>query len=105
MAPGAATTREVEMRSRYQRRLLCTCAGGLLLATGGATAAVPESPDPILIVVNNWTSQIVLAEVLGEILKGVGYNVEYKPSDTQLQYTAMGNGDMHVQVEVWEGTM
>ena len=93
------------MRVHHQRLLLGSCLGGLLLVAGGATAAAPESDDPILIVVNNWTSQIVLAEVLGEILESVGYNVEYKPSDTQLQYTAMGNGDMHVQVEVWEGTM
>ena len=51
---------------------------------------MPESPDPIQIVVNNWTSQIVLAEVAGKLLQKMGYNVEYKPSDTQLQYTAHG---------------
>lgn len=91
---------------RLNRRVLASgCAISALLAVGAAQAAPPESEDPILIVVNNWTSQIVLAEVAGEILKSVGYSVEYKPSDTQLQYTAMGNGDMHLQVEVWEGTM
>ncbi len=81
------------------------CAVSALMALGAAHAAPPESEDPILIVQNNWTSQVVLAEVAGEILKSAGYNVEYKPSDTQLQFTAMGNGDMHLQVEVWEGTM
>lgn len=75
-----------------------------LLAAGAAEAAVPESPDPIRIVVNNWTSQNVLAEVAGKLLERMGYNVEYKPSDTQLQYTAMANGDMDFQVEVWEGS-
>ena len=31
-----------------------------------AHAAVPESTDPILIVENNWTSQLVLAKVVGQ---------------------------------------
>jgi glycine betaine/proline transport system substrate-binding protein len=70
-----------------------------------ANAAVPESNDPIKVVVNNWTSQLVLANISGILLETMGYTIEYKPSDTQLQYTAMANGDMHYQVEVWEGTM
>lgn len=91
---------------RLNRRILAAgCAISALLVTGAVSAAPPESDDPILIVVNNWTSQLVLAEVAGEILKSVGYDVEYKSSDTQGQYRAMGIGDMHLQVEVWEGTM
>jgi glycine betaine/proline transport system substrate-binding protein len=85
--------------------LAATCLVSTATIVGAANAEVPESEDPIKVVVNNWTSQIVLANVTGELLKEMGYNVEYIPSDTQLQYTAMGNGDMHVQVEVWEGTM
>ncbi|MEX2647692.1 MAG: ABC transporter substrate-binding protein [Alphaproteobacteria bacterium] len=68
-------------------------------------AEVPESSDPIRIVLNNWTSQNVLANVAGQLLERMGYTVEYKPSDTQLQFTAMANGDMDFQVEVWEGSM
>ena len=92
------------MRGVTNRFLLSSALGLALLAAGGARAAVPESPDPIRIVVNNWTSQNVLAEVAGKLLQQMGYNVEYKPSDTQLQYTAMANGDMDFQVEVWEGS-
>jgi glycine betaine/proline transport system substrate-binding protein len=69
-----------------------------------SNAAAPESSDPIKIVTNNWTSQLVLANVVGMLLQKMGYNVEYKPSDTQLQYTAIANGDMDFQVEVWEGS-
>lgn len=68
-------------------------------------AAVPESKDSILVVTNNWTSQLVLANVVGSVLQKMGYNVEYVPSNTQLQFTAIANGDMHFQVEVWEGSM
>ena len=69
----------------------------------GAWAA-PESTDPIKIITNNWTSQLVLSNVVGQLLQQMGYNVEYTSSDTQLQYTALANGDMDFQVEVWEGS-
>jgi glycine betaine/proline transport system substrate-binding protein len=85
--------------------LLAAGAMGMGLMSAPADAEVPESTDPILIVTNNWTSQLVLANVVGDLLKKMGYNVEYKPSDTQLQFTAMASGDMHFQVEVWEGSM
>ena len=82
--------------------VLAACFG---VASATAMAGVPESKDPIKIILNNWTSQLVLANISGDLLKKIGYNVEYKPSDTQLQFTAMGNGDMDYQVEIWEGTM
>jgi len=69
----------------------------------GAFAA-PESTDPIKIITNNWTSQLVLANVAGQLLQQMGYNVEFVSSDTQLQYTALPNGDMDFQIEVWEGS-
>jgi glycine betaine/proline transport system substrate-binding protein len=67
-------------------------------------ANAQDSTDPIKIVTNNWTSQLVLANVVGQILQSQGYNVEYKSSDTQLQYTALAAGDMDFQIEVWEGS-
>ncbi len=76
----------------------------MLFAAGLSSAAVPESADPIRIVTNNWTSQLVLSNVVGQLLEQMGYNVEYKSSDTQLQYTAMPNNDMDFQIEVWEGS-
>ncbi|NKB63581.1 MAG: glycine/betaine ABC transporter substrate-binding protein [Gammaproteobacteria bacterium] len=89
-----------------QRKLITAAA---ILATAGlinvASAAVPESDDPIIIVQNNWTSQLVLSNVVGNVLEGMGYTVEYTPSDSQLQFTAIANGDMHFQVEAWEGSM
>ncbi|MFQ5984445.1 MAG: ABC transporter substrate-binding protein [Alphaproteobacteria bacterium] len=77
--------------------------GSAVLAETGQ-AGVPESKDPIKIILNNWTSQVVLANVTGELLKKMGYNVELVPSDNQLQYAGMANGDVHMQIEVWEGT-
>ena len=70
-----------------------------------AFAAAPESDDPIIIVQNNWTSQLVLSTVVGKTLEGMGYTVEYAPSDSQLQFKAIADGDMHFQIEAWEGSM
>lgn len=86
---------------------ICKVIAATLLASAALSApalAQAESADPIKIVTNNWTSQLVLANVVGQLLQQMGYNVEYKSSDTQLQYTAIVNGDMDFQVEVWEGS-
>ena len=78
---------------------------GAAVLTAFANAAVAEdSADPIKIVTNNWTSQLVLSNAVGQILQAQGLNVEYKSSDTQLQYTALAAGDMDFQIEVWEGS-
>ncbi len=90
------------------KRAIKTTAAILFAAsmiTGVSAQTVPESDDPIIIVQNNWTSQLVLSNVVGKVLEGMGYTVEYKPSDSQLQFTAIANGDMHFQIEAWEGSM
>lgn len=76
-----------------------------LAVPGLSQAAAPESDDPIIIVQNNWTSQLVLSTVVGKVLEGMGYTVEFAPSDSQLQFKAIADGDMHFQVEAWEGSM
>lgn len=74
----------------------------MAVAMGGAKAE--DSADPIKIIMNNWSSQVVFANVIGQLLEKQGKTVEYVPSDTQLQYTALANGDMDFQIEVWEGS-
>ena len=77
---------------------------GLALVAAAPTAFSADSTDPIKIITNNWTSQLVLSNVVGLVLQAQGLNIEYKSSDTQLQYTALAAGDMDFQVEVWEGS-
>ena len=83
-----------------------TCAALATFSLSAATtfAMAEDSKDPIKIVTNNWTSQLVLSNVVGQVLQSQGYNIEYKSSDTQLQYTALAAGDMDFQVEAWEGS-
>jgi len=71
-------------------------------AMAPARADVPESNDPIVIALNNWTSQLVQSYVAGQLLERMGYTVEYIPADSQLLFIAMGEGDITFTMEVWE---
>ena len=90
---------------RWSRFLVAGAWAAMTLGSAPTSAQVPESSDPIRIIVNNWTSQLVLANISGQLLQKLGYSIDYKSSHTQMQYIALANGDLHFQVEVWEGTM
>ena len=47
----------------------------LMSATGIARAA--DSTSPIVIPIHNWSSQVVMAYVIGGIFENLGNNVEY----------------------------
>lgn len=64
-----------------------------------------QSDEPIKIATHNWSSQIVMSHVLGNIFESLGYNVEYVPSEVQTAYESIRAGDLHVQSEVWQSTM
>jgi glycine betaine/proline transport system substrate-binding protein len=83
-----------------------TCGILILLVLGAEASASPkESNEPIRIITNNWSSQIVLSTILGEIYSRRGYIVEYVELTSQEQWGRLHRGHEHVQVEVWEGTM
>src|SRR5690606_37065121 len=62
-----------------------------------------DSSDPITIPIHNWSSQIVMSHVLGQIFEGMGNSVEYVSTDSQAVYEAIRLGDAALEVEVWEG--
>ena len=41
-------------------------------------AFAEDSSDPIVIPIHNWSSQIVMSNVVGQIFEGMGNNVEYR---------------------------
>jgi len=47
--------------------------------TGVAKAA--DSTQPIVIPIHNWSSQVVMAYVIGGMFETMGNNVEYVPAD------------------------
>ncbi len=61
--------------------------------------------EPIKIILNNWTSQIVLSQVTGELLASQGFKVEFVDSSVSDQWGGLAHGILHLQMEVWEGTM
>ena len=74
----------------------------LSVSAGSANAAsIPESPDPIKIAINEWTGQHLSAHIAGELLKKMGYNVEYITAGAVPQYAAIAQGNIHVEPEVW----
>lgn len=64
-----------------------------------------KSNEPIKIIINDWSSQIVLSKVTGKILESIGYKVEYPFYTIDEQFGALNLGWAHVQMEIWEGTM
>ncbi|MEN9411132.1 MAG: hypothetical protein RL216_3106, partial [Pseudomonadota bacterium] len=71
------------------------------LVAGGAFAE--DSSDPIMIPTHNWSSQIVMSNVVGQIFESMGNSVEYVSTDSQAVYEAVRLGDASLELEVWEG--
>ncbi len=75
-----------------------------LLSTLAATGAFAEdSSDPIIIPIHNWSSQIVMSHVVGQIFESMGNNVEFVTTDSQAVYESVRLGDVTLELEVWEG--
>ncbi|NIW35364.1 MAG: ABC transporter [Gemmatimonadetes bacterium] len=71
---------------------------------GPAWAEVPESKDPIKLTIHDWTGQYVTTHIMGEVLKSMGYNVEYVQADYIAQFAGLESGDLHIAMEMWETT-
>jgi len=61
-----------------------------------------DSKKPTRIPVHNWSSQIVMAYVIGGIIEDMGGNVEYVPADSQKVYESIRIGDIDISQEVWQ---
>lgn len=72
------------------------------LAIGSAYADVPESQEPIKLVLNEWTGQLISAHIYGGILERMGYTVEYVTAGAVPQYTAMSTGSLTANPENWD---
>lgn len=82
-------------------------AASVLLGTMIGLSSVAQAKDstkPIVIPLHNWSSQIVMAYVIGGIFESVGDNVEYVPADSQAVYESIRNGDVTISHEVWQST-
>ena len=60
--------------------------------------------ESIIIAVHNWSSQIVMSHVVGQLFEKIGCKVEYVSGDARGVYEAIRTGDVTIEVEVWEGS-
>ena len=76
----------------------------LALALGFGSTAVRadvESKDAIKITYGDWTTEQLNTEIMGRVLKKMGYNVENVPTEYMAQFPAVESGDVHVAMEIW----
>jgi glycine betaine/proline transport system substrate-binding protein len=91
------------------RKRIGHAAVGAIALTLGAMWGLPagaevESRDPIKLALNDWTGQLITTQLMGEVLKKAGYNIEYVQADYLAQFAGLKTGDLHVAMEIWETT-
>ena len=79
-------------REKKMRKILATVAAATLLSPASLFAG--DSSDPIVIPIHNWSSQIVMSNVVGQIFESMGNNVEYVTTDSQAVYESVRMGDV-----------
>jgi len=90
-------------RTNALRSLAAALAAGAVVAATPALAE-PESQDPIKITLHDWTGQLITSNIMGEVLKAAGYNIEYVVADYIAQFAGLGTGDLTLAMEMWETT-
>ena len=86
------------------KRTVGAIVAGIMLAFSAGTISAADSSSPIVIPTHNWSSQVVMAYVIGGIFKSMGNNVEYVSADTQAVYESIRQGDVTISHEVWQST-
>ena len=79
----------------------------ITLAGFGATGAWAEveSSEPIKIAINEWTGQHLSANIAAVLLGKMGYNVELVTAGGLPQFTAMEQGEIHFNPEIWDNSV
>ena len=77
---------------------------GFITAAGALPLAAADSTDPIKLTLHDWTGQLITTQLMGEVLKQAGLNVEYVQADYLAQFAGLETGDLHVAMEIWETT-
>jgi len=92
---------------RKINRLICQAALCSLLAIAGigpSAAAVPESKDPIKLVMMGYSGDNIIMLIYGKLLQRLGYTVEWTPADYLGQFAGLETGDLHIGSPGWDTT-
>ncbi len=83
-------------------------AAAIVLAAGTTSAKaqdIPESQDPIVLALAEWTGQHITTYIAGHILERMGYNVEYVTAAYLPSATAIADGSITGSLEVWDNNL
>ena len=80
------------------KRLLSLISAVLITLVSFTTVQAADSKKPIRIPTHNWSSQVVMAYVIGGIFESMGNNVEYVPADSQAVYESIRIGDVDLSL-------
>ena len=72
-------------------------AGAAALALNAPSVSAQDSTDPIMIPLHNWSSQIVVSHVVGNVFTSMGNSVEYVTTDSQAVYESIRLGDVSLE--------
>ncbi len=92
-------------RPKHTGPMFAALAALALVAPTAAMAEVPESTDPIRIAVNEWTGQVLSANIAGAVLQKMGYNVEMVIAGALPQLAAMAQGELDLNPEMWDNSV
>ena len=84
------------------KKLLSFISAVLFVVVSYTAVQAADSKKPTRIPVHNWSSQIVMAYVIGGIIEDMGGNVEYVPADSNAVYESIRIGDVDISHEVWQ---
>lgn len=97
------------MHRYFPRTLLAAVAGAAFSLSLGAIGAqaqdIPESKDPIVLAINEWTGQHITTYIAGHILEGMGYNVEYVTAGVLPSASAVADGSITGSLELWDNNL
>lgn len=83
-------------------------AAAIVLAAGTTSAKaqdIPESQDPIVLALAEWTGQHITTYIAGNILERMGYNVEYVTAAYLPSATAIADGSITGSLEIWDNNL
>ncbi len=93
---------------RKSQHILASAALAAMFTWSGvsvpAAAAVPESKDPIKLVMMGYSGDNIIMLIYGKLLVKLGYTVEWTPADYLGQFAGLETGDLHIGSPGWDTT-
>ena len=77
----------------------------LMSVPSKAADQIPESDDPIVLALYEWTGQHVTTYIAGHLLERMGYKVEYVTAGSFPSATGLADGDITAALELWSNSM